>query len=52
MGQLAAIAAILRASTCLDAEQPTELDLIGIEILAVNRLRLKQQVVERRVIER
>ena len=52
MRRLAAIAAIFRTSACLDAEKPAELDLVGIEILAVHGLRLKQKVVEGRVMER
>lgn len=51
MRRLAAIAAILRAATCLDAEKPTELDLVGVEILAMNGLRLRQKVIERRVVK-
>lgn len=52
MRRLAAIAAIFRASVGLDAKKPAQLDLVGIEILAVNGLRLKQKVVEGRVVER
>ena len=52
MGRLAAIAAILRTAAGLDAEKPAELHLVGIEMPAVDGLRLKQQVIEGGLIKR
>ena len=51
MARLAAIAAILGAPAGLDAEQPAELDLVGIESPAVDGLRLEQEIVERRIVK-
>ncbi len=52
MGRLAAIAAILGATAGLDAEKPAELHFVGIEVLAMGGLRLKQQITEGRFIKR
>lgn len=45
--RLAAIAAILRTAASLDAEQPAELDAVGVEVLSMNSLGTEQKVVER-----
>src|SRR3954447_25337578 len=52
MGRLAAITTILRTAAGLDAEKPAELNLVGIEMFAMNGLRLKQQIIEGGVMER
>ena len=52
MRRLAAIAAILRAAAGLDAQQPAQLHLVGIEVAAMDGVRGKQQIVERRSVER
>jgi hypothetical protein len=49
--RLAAIATILRTSAGLDAEKPAELYLVGIEMFAVDGLRMKQQIIEGGLIE-
>ena len=46
-GALRAIGAVLRAAAGLDAQQGGNLDPVGIEVAAVNRMGLGQQVVER-----
>ena len=51
MRALRAIAAILGAAAGLDAEQARGLDMVRIEIAAMNALRPKHQVRERQVIE-
>ena len=52
MRGLAAIAAIFRAAAGLDIEQLAELHAVGIEMPAVNGLRLEQEIVERQPVER
>jgi hypothetical protein len=52
MRGLAAIAAIFRAAAGLDIEQLAELHAVGIEMPAVNGLRLEQQIVEGEPVER
>ena len=52
MRRLAAIAAILGAAAGLDAEQPAELDAVGIEVRAMHGVRPEQQVVERCLVKR
>jgi hypothetical protein len=49
--RLAAIAAILGASAGLDRQKTTDLHSVGIEIFPVNRLRLKEQIVEWKIID-
>ena len=51
MRALRTVAAILRAAAGLDAEQACGLDVIGIEIAAMDGLRLKKQIREREIIE-
>src|SRR5258708_13108785 len=46
------MAAILGTTAGLDAEKPAELHLVGIEVFAVDGLRLKQQIIERGFIKR
>src|SRR4029077_17252899 len=52
MRRLAAIAAILGATAGLDVEQPAELHAVRIEMLAMQRLRAEQEIVERQAIDR
>ncbi len=52
MRALRAVAAILRTAAGLDAQQARGLDVIGIEIAAVNALRLKNQIGERQIVKR
>jgi hypothetical protein len=47
-----AVAAIFRAGAGLDAEQARGLNVIGIEVAAMNALRPEDQVGERQIIER
>jgi hypothetical protein len=51
MRRLAAIAAIFRAAAGLDIEQLAELHAVGIEMPAMNGLRLEQEIVERQPVE-
>jgi hypothetical protein len=46
------MATILGTTTGLDAEKAAKLHLVGVEMFAMDRLRLKQQIVERGLIER
>ena len=52
MRALRAIGAILRAAAGLDRQQGRDLDLVGVEMRAMHRLGLENQVVERQPVER
>ena len=52
MRALRAIGAILRAAAGLDRQQGRDLDLVGVEMCAVHRLGLENQVIERQPVER
>lgn len=43
---LRTVLAVFRASACLDRQQRGNLHTVGVEMSAVHRLRLKQQVIE------
>ena len=49
--RLAAIAAILGAAAGLDGEQPAPLHGVRLEVAAMDRVRLEQEIVERRIVE-
>ena len=50
VGALRAVAAIFRATAGLDAEQTRRLDVIGVEVSAVNALRAENQIRERLIV--
>jgi hypothetical protein len=52
MHGLAAIATVFWTAAGLAAEKTTELHLVRIKMLAVQRLRLEKQVIERHLIDR
>ena len=51
MRALRTVSAVFRAAAGLDAEQARGLDVIGIEIAAMDGLRLKKQIREREIIK-
>jgi len=52
VGALRAVTAIFRATAGLDAEQARRLDMIGVEVSAVNALRAENQIRERLIVQR
>lgn len=48
LSALRAVATILSARSGLDAEQAAHLDAVGVEILSMDRLGLKYQVIKRK----
>ena len=52
MRALRTIGTIFRAPAGLDRQQGRDLDLVGVEMRAVDRLGLENQVVERQPVER
>src|SRR5580692_3632308 len=52
MRALRAVAAVLRTAAGLDAEQARGLDVVGIEVAAMNALRAKHQIREGKIVKR
>jgi hypothetical protein len=48
LSALRAVATILRTGSGFDTEQAAHLDAVGVEILSMDRLGLKYQVIERK----